>query len=101
MQLWCIESTTCNVNDSALQVDVYSFAMIMFQLFEHTPPFAGVDPVEAARAAALDNRRPKLEKLASKQDPMPVSPSKEQYLTPFPFPSQISSGQKQSPYLRF
>jgi hypothetical protein len=54
-------------------VDVYSFAMIMFQLFEHTPPFAGVDPVEAAKLAALENKRPKLEKLASSQPPMPVS----------------------------
>lgn len=57
----------------ALQVDVYSFAMILFQLFEHMPPFAGVDPVEAAKAAALDNKRPKLERLNSSQSPMPVS----------------------------
>jgi len=52
---------------------VYSFAMILFQLFEHTPPFAGIDPVEAAKAAALENKRPKLENLASSQAPMPVS----------------------------
>jgi hypothetical protein len=32
-----------------LKVDVYSFAMIVFQLFECTVPFAGMDPVEAAR----------------------------------------------------
>jgi len=56
-----------------VQVDVYSFAMILFQLFEHTPPFAGIDPVEAAKAAALENKRPKLENLASSQAPMPVS----------------------------
>lgn len=55
------------------QVDVYSFAMILFQLFEHMPPFAGVDPVEAAKAAALENRRPRLERLTSTQSPMPVS----------------------------
>lgn len=55
------------------QVDVYSFAMILFQLFEHTPPFAGVDPVEAAKAAALENSRPRLERLNSSQSPMPVS----------------------------
>ncbi len=54
------------------QVDVYSFAMILFQLFEHTPPFAGVDPVEAAKAAALENSRPRLERLKSSQSPMPV-----------------------------
>ena len=65
----------CNLRFLTLswQVDVYSFAMILFQLFEHTPPFAGVDPVEAAKAAALDNARPKLERLNSSQSPMPVS----------------------------
>lgn len=41
-----------------LKVDVYSFAMIIFQLFECTVPFAGVDPVEAARNAAMLNVRP-------------------------------------------
>jgi len=63
-----------------IQVDVYSFAMIMFQLFEHTPPFAGVDAVEAAKVAALENSRPKLEKLASSQAPMPVSCTFWQYI---------------------
>jgi hypothetical protein len=42
------------------QVDVYSFSMIAYQLFEHVPPFAGEDPVEAARQAALFDRRPPL-----------------------------------------
>ena len=60
---------------NALQVDVYSFAMILYQLFEHTPPFAGVDPVEAAKMAGLENKRPKLEKLAESKSPMPVSTS--------------------------
>mmetsp|Transcript_33425 Transcript_33425/g.73919 ORF Transcript_33425/g.73919 Transcript_33425/m.73919 type:complete len:522 (-) Transcript_33425:758-2323(-) len=41
-----------------LKVDVYSFAMIVFQLFECVPPFAGVDPVEAARSAAMMGSRP-------------------------------------------
>ena len=58
-----------------MQVDVYSFAMILFQLFEHMPPFAGVDPVEAAKAAALENARPRLDKLNSSHSPMPVSTS--------------------------
>jgi len=40
------------------RVDVYSFSMIAYQLFEHLPPFAGIDPVEAARQAALFDRRP-------------------------------------------
>jgi len=42
------------------KVDVYSFSMIVYQLFEHVPPFAGEDPVEAARQAALFDRRPAL-----------------------------------------
>jgi hypothetical protein len=41
-----------------LKVDVYSFAMIVFQLFECTVPFAGMDPVEAARNAAMLHLRP-------------------------------------------
>ncbi|KAL4856575.1 SUMO-activating enzyme subunit 2 [Chlorella vulgaris] len=40
------------------RVDVYSFSMIVYQLFEFQPPFAGMDPVEAARQAALYERRP-------------------------------------------
>lgn len=40
------------------RVDVYSFSMIVYQLFEFTPPFGGADPVEAARAAAMYDRRP-------------------------------------------
>lgn len=39
-------------------VDVYSFSMIVFQLFEFQPPFAGMDPIDAARQAALYELRP-------------------------------------------
>ncbi len=47
--------------------------MILYQLFEHTPPFAGVDPVEAARQAALYDKRPNLVQLGeSKPFPMGV-----------------------------
>ncbi len=53
------------------QVDVYSFSMILYQLFEHTPPFAGVDPVEAARQAALYDKRPNLMQLGE-QKPFPM-----------------------------
>ena len=60
------------------QVDVYSFSMILYQLFEHTPPFAGVDPVEAARQAALYDKRPNLVQLGeSKPFPMGVSSTAE------------------------
>jgi tRNA A-37 threonylcarbamoyl transferase component Bud32 len=48
------------------KVDVYSFSMIAYQLFEHCPPFAGMDPVEAARQAALHERRPDFRKLAER-----------------------------------
>lgn len=40
------------------RVDVYSFSMIVFQLFEFVPPFADLDPVEAARRAAVLHARP-------------------------------------------
>ncbi len=40
------------------KVDVYGFAMIAYQLFEGSPPFYNYDPVEAARAAALEHKRP-------------------------------------------
>jgi serine/threonine protein kinase len=39
-------------------VDVYSFAMICYQLFEATVPFEGVDALSAARQAALNSLRP-------------------------------------------
>lgn len=54
------------------KVDVYSFSMIAFQLFEHSPPFAGMDPVEAAKHAALHDRRPGMHKLKDPAAPYPV-----------------------------
>ena len=39
-------------------VDVYSYSMIMYQLFEFQPPFAGMDPIDAARQAAMYDVRP-------------------------------------------
>ena len=48
---------------TAAQVDVYSFSMIAYQLFELQPPFAGMDPVDAARKAALAEERPALIRL--------------------------------------
>lgn len=55
------------------KVDVYSFAMIIYQLFEGRPPFAEMDPVEAARLAAISGRRPQLFKLNENTDVMRVS----------------------------
>jgi serine/threonine protein kinase len=46
-------------------VDVYSYSMIAYQLLEFQPPFAGVDPVDAARQAALYDRRPAFINLAA------------------------------------
>jgi hypothetical protein len=45
-------------NCTPLQVDVYSYAMILYQLFEGNMPYAGHDPVDAARQAALMGARP-------------------------------------------
>ena len=42
----------------SLKVDVYSYAMIVFQLFENAAPFAGMDPIQAARDAAMMGARP-------------------------------------------
>ena len=52
------------------KVDVYSVSMILYQLFEHMPPFSGTDPVEAARQAALFDKRPQFHALAPPQHPM-------------------------------
>ena len=41
-----------------LQVDVYAFAMIAFELFEGWLPFQGEKPIVAARRAASDGLRP-------------------------------------------
>ena len=54
------------------QVDVYSFSMIAYQLFELTPPFSGMDPVDAARKAALAEERPPLMRLATQMPTMRV-----------------------------
>jgi serine/threonine protein kinase len=40
------------------KADVYSFAMIAYHLFEGLPPFANVEPFEAARVAAMEEKRP-------------------------------------------
>ena len=42
----------------ALQVDVYSFAMIMYQLFEGHQPFSHLTSLDAAAAASLKGQRP-------------------------------------------
>ncbi len=47
--------------------------MIAYQLFELCPPFAGMDPVDAARKAALAEERPPLMRLATKMPTMIVS----------------------------
>ena len=40
------------------QADVYSFAMICYELFEGSKPFGQMDAMSAARAASLFDRRP-------------------------------------------
>lgn len=56
-------------------MDVYSFSMIAYSLFEHCQPFAGMDPVEAARQSALYDKRPQLMKLGGKSPNMQARPS--------------------------
>ena len=62
----------CRHEPYNFKVDVYSFSMIAYQLFEYCPPFAGMDPVEAARQAALHNKRPDFNKLNEKTPVMQV-----------------------------
>ncbi|CAG9464939.1 unnamed protein product [Pedinophyceae sp. YPF-701] len=40
------------------KVDIYAYAMIMYQLFEGAPPFHNMDPIDAAKAACLEGKRP-------------------------------------------
>lgn len=40
------------------KADMYSFAMIMFQMLTSGRPFAGLDPVSAAMHASVDGLRP-------------------------------------------
>ena len=44
--------------DLHLQVDVYAFSMIAYELFEGAIPFEHLHPVEAARRAAMNHARP-------------------------------------------
>ena len=53
---------------------MYSFSMIAYSLFEHCQPFAGMDPVEAARQSALYDKRPQLMKLGGKTPNMQARP---------------------------
>ena len=70
----CLLSAT-----SPAQVDVYSFSMIAYQLFELTPPFSGMDPVDAARKAALAEERPPLMRLATNMPTMKVSRPQQRF----------------------
>ena len=39
-------------------VDIFAFGMIAFQILQNCTPYEGYDPVEAARACALEDHRP-------------------------------------------
>ena len=71
----------CRHEPYNFKVDVYSFSMIAYQLFEYCPPFAGMDPVEAARQAALHNKRPEFNKLNEKTPVMQVGCSVDSFDT--------------------
>lgn len=71
----CTNLTGC-LSPLLFQVDLYSFSMIMYQLFEHRPPFDGMDPAEAAFAAAIQAARPEFVQLAENSFPYNVRPSK-------------------------
>ncbi len=41
-------------------MDVYAFSMVAYQMYHCQVPFEGMSPVDAARAAAFERRRPVL-----------------------------------------
>jgi len=41
-------------------VDVYAFSMVAYQMYHNQVPFEGMSPVDAARAASYERRRPVL-----------------------------------------
>lgn len=45
-------------------VDVYSYSMILYQLVEGTHPFSGMDPISAAKNAAMADLRPSFVQLS-------------------------------------
>ena len=45
-------------------VDVYSYSMILYQLVEGSHPFAGMDPISAAKNAAMADLRPSFVQLS-------------------------------------
>mmetsp|Transcript_2635 Transcript_2635/g.6192 ORF Transcript_2635/g.6192 Transcript_2635/m.6192 type:complete len:653 (+) Transcript_2635:298-2256(+) len=45
------------------KVDVYAYAMILYQMFEGRPPFVMLEPQQAAVAAAINGLRPKFTEL--------------------------------------
>lgn len=45
-------------------VDVYSYSMILFQLVEGSHPFSGMDPISAAKNAAMADLRPRFVQLS-------------------------------------
>lgn len=63
-------------------MDVYSFGMIMYTMFEHQLPFAGTDSVAAARQAALNAGRPDFVQLAGNAFPFNVRPPRTEILCP-------------------
>ncbi|KAL6746387.1 protein kinase [Haematococcus lacustris] len=55
------------------KVDVYGWAMIAYQLITGVPPFWQYDPVEAAKLAALEGRRPEWALQNRHQEEIPAS----------------------------
>ena len=48
-------------------VDVYAFSMVAYQMYHMMVPFEGMTPVDAARAAAFERRRPVLGEFLPKE----------------------------------
>ena len=73
------------------KVDVYSYGIILYQLFEKKPAYEGLHPLETARAAAQEGMRPAFHRSAGQ---------KNKFHTPEPIRKLIADCWQSDPNLR-
>jgi len=73
------------------KVDVYSYGIILYQLFEKKPAYEGLDPLQTARAAATEGMRPAFHRSAGQ---------KNKFHTPEPIRKLIADCWQSDPNLR-
>ena len=73
------------------KVDVYSYGIILYQLFEKKPAYEGLHPLETARAAAQEGMRPAFHRSVGQ---------KNKFHTPEPIRKLIADCWQSDPNLR-